>query len=427
MINKLFVILFVISFLIIIATIFCFRQPEQAIAQVTTTYSAQSMAMNKSTIPQQYNITAPITNDNNILKIKFLANDISNRINTVASILANTSNLSAVKNIPYANSINKTLHGIPDNLDIAKRKIAQQIILQNGNSSFVSIAFLLSNGDIYMVEPYDRQLKLPINNLAYRDYFIGAIATHKPYLSQVFPTPVDDSNVVTVSVPIYSKENNSNGNASLIGTWNGNINMNSVFQQAINDELTIFPKNKNVSTPKRWGRPGEVFRANHHEGRCPVHLDTLADRGVAGDFVGGDDEGRDLGHPAEPLDRAGDELVVDAAVLDEEQDDRVAGLDTQRSPGAAVARRRRRRRRVPALPRLRLRSPRQRWHLRSRSSPSIQTIRPILPCPAAHRGEHEEADSDQQDAEDRYLNQWVVVEFLPHTFAYLARQIRPRA
>ena len=98
-----------------------------------------------------------------------------------------------------------------------------------------------------MVEPYNCQLKLPINNLAHRDYFIGAVATHKPYLSQVFPTPVDDSNVATVSVPIYSKENNSNRNASLIGTWNGNINMNSVFQQAINDELTIFPKNKNVS------------------------------------------------------------------------------------------------------------------------------------------------------------------------------------
>jgi hypothetical protein len=246
-INK----LFVISFLIITATtIFCFRQPEQAIAQVTTTtYSAQSMAMNKSTtIQQQYNIAGPpLSNDSNILKIKFLANDISNRINTIASILENTSKLSAVVNISYANSINKTLHGIPDNLDIAKRKIAQQIILQHSNSSFVSIAFLLSNGDIYMVEPYDRQLKLPINNLSHRDYFIGAVATHKPYLGQVFPTPVDDSNVATVSVPIYSKENNSNRNASLIGTWNGNINMNSVFQQAINDELTVFPKNKNMS------------------------------------------------------------------------------------------------------------------------------------------------------------------------------------
>jgi hypothetical protein len=207
-INK----LFVISFLIITATtIFCFRQPEQAIAQVTTTtYSAQPMAINKSTtIQQQYNITGPpISNDSNILKIKFLAIDISNRINTVASILENTSKLSAVVNTPYANSINKTLHGIPDNLDMAKRKIAQQIILQHSNSSFVSIAFLLSNGDIYMVEPYDRQLKLPINNLAHRDYFIGAVATHKPYLGQVFTTLVDDSNVATVSTPIYSKENN---------------------------------------------------------------------------------------------------------------------------------------------------------------------------------------------------------------------------
>ncbi|HXS59703.1 MAG TPA: hypothetical protein VN703_02705, partial [Candidatus Sulfopaludibacter sp.] len=71
MLYNLFVILFVLSFLIITATVFCFRQPEQAIAQVTT-YSTQSMAMNKSTIPQQYNITAPITKDNNILKIKFL-------------------------------------------------------------------------------------------------------------------------------------------------------------------------------------------------------------------------------------------------------------------------------------------------------------------------------------------------------------------
>jgi len=224
---------------------------------VTTTYSAQSMVMNKSTIQQQYNISSPITNDSNIsspitndsniLKIKFLANDISNRINTIASILENTSKLSDVKNIPHANSIIKTLHGIPDNLDTVKRKIAQQIILQNSNSSFVSIAFLLSNGDVYMVEPYDRQLKLPINNLAHRDYFIVAVTTHKPYLSQVFTTPVNGSNVATVSVPIYSKENNSNSNASLIGTWNGNININSIFQQAINDELNKFTKNNNTS------------------------------------------------------------------------------------------------------------------------------------------------------------------------------------
>ena len=246
MINKLFVILFIISFSITTIT-FCFRQPEQAIGQVNSNYSGQSMIMNKSSIQQHYNISSLATNYNNILKIKFLANDISNRLYTIASILEDTSKLPDVENISYANAINKTLHGIPDNLDTAKRKIAQQIILQYSNSSFLSIAFLLPNGDVYMVEPYDRQLKLPINNLSHRDYFIGAVTTHKPYLSQVFTTPVDGSNVVTVSVPIYSKENNFNSNASLIGTWNGNININNIFQQAINDELTSSPKIKNMS------------------------------------------------------------------------------------------------------------------------------------------------------------------------------------
>jgi len=140
------------------------------------------MVINKSTIQKQYNLSSPATNDSNILKIKFLANDISNRLNTIASILENTSKLPDVKNIPYANSINKILHGIPDNLDTTKRKIAQQVISQHTNSSFVSIAFLLYNADIYMVEPYDRQLKLPTNNLAHRDYFIGTVTAHKPYL-----------------------------------------------------------------------------------------------------------------------------------------------------------------------------------------------------------------------------------------------------
>jgi hypothetical protein len=102
-----------------------------------------------------------------------------------------------------------------------------------------------------MVEPYDRQLRLPVNNLAHRNYFIGAVTTHKPYLSQVFTTPVDGSNIATISVSIYFKENNSNNNESLLGTWNGQINVNRIFQQAVNDEtanLLQLPKNKNTSS-----------------------------------------------------------------------------------------------------------------------------------------------------------------------------------
>ncbi|MGN6615057.1 MAG: hypothetical protein ACTHKC_08445, partial [Candidatus Nitrosocosmicus sp.] len=60
--NKLYLMLFLISFLIIIATTFCFGQPEQVIAQRTTTYSVHSMVMNKTTTQQQHSISLLETN-----------------------------------------------------------------------------------------------------------------------------------------------------------------------------------------------------------------------------------------------------------------------------------------------------------------------------------------------------------------------------
>jgi hypothetical protein len=234
---------------LIVSTMFCFlpQQPEQVIAQVST-HSIQSMGSKDQSITQQQSkISLPIINKNTIIsKIRLLADSISARLNTAASILENTSKLSDVRNIPYTNAINNTLHGIPDYLDTSKRKIAQQILLQHKSSSFVSIAFLLPNGDVYMVEPYNRQIKLHTDNLAHRDYFIGAITTHKPYLSQIFTTPVDGSNIATISVPIYSIGTNSNNNnGSLIGTWNGQININHIFQQTINNKLPNLPSNNN--------------------------------------------------------------------------------------------------------------------------------------------------------------------------------------
>lgn len=196
-------------------------------AQVYT-HSIQSIGSKDQSITQQQSkISLPLIKGNTIIsKIRLLADSISARLNTAASILENTSKLSDVRNIPYTNAINNTLHGIPDYLDTSKRKIAQQILLQHKSGSFVSIAFLLSNGDVYMVEPYNRQIKLPTDNLAHRDYFIGA-------------------HIATISVPIYSIGNNSNNNSngSLIGTWNGQININHIFQRTINNKLPNLTSN----------------------------------------------------------------------------------------------------------------------------------------------------------------------------------------
>ena len=68
------------------------------------------------------------TNNNNTLLISLLANNLANRLNKSAAILQITSNLPEVKNHTYASFLKQSLHGIAANVDIQKRKVAQDIL-----------------------------------------------------------------------------------------------------------------------------------------------------------------------------------------------------------------------------------------------------------------------------------------------------------
>src|SRR5918994_5043814 len=102
------------------------------------------------------------------LIVKLLADNLENRINKSAAILEITGELPQVKNVSYANLISPELHGIPKDLDIAKRKVAQNILATDKDLQL--IFFLMPNGDMYMEEPYSRQQNLTGNNFAFRDY-----------------------------------------------------------------------------------------------------------------------------------------------------------------------------------------------------------------------------------------------------------------
>jgi hypothetical protein len=70
------------------------------------------------------------------LIVKLLADNLKNRIDKSAAILEITGELPQVKNVSYANSISPELHGIPKDLDIAKRKVAQDILASDKTSSW---------------------------------------------------------------------------------------------------------------------------------------------------------------------------------------------------------------------------------------------------------------------------------------------------
>ena len=158
------------------------------------------------------------------LIVKLLADNLENRLNKSAVILEITGELPQVKNVSYANSISSELHGIPKDIDIAKRKVAQDILTADRDLQVIS--FLMPNGDIYMVEPYSRQQNLTANNFAFRDYYKGAVSTADTYLGNVVISSSSGLPQSNIAVPLYSSaSNNNSSNMTLLGTWSGGLNL----------------------------------------------------------------------------------------------------------------------------------------------------------------------------------------------------------
>jgi hypothetical protein len=86
--------------------------------------------------------------------VGIIANELEIKINKSGAILEITSRLPEVNSAPFASSISPQLHGIPRDADLPKRKLAQDIL--DTDKDFQVIFFLMSNGDVYFVEPYSQ-------------------------------------------------------------------------------------------------------------------------------------------------------------------------------------------------------------------------------------------------------------------------------
>jgi len=164
-----------------------------------------------------------------ILNIKLLADNLENRLNKSAAILEITSKLPEVRKVSFGSSINNTLRGIPKDTDLAKRNVAQGILSKYND--FRVIALLMPNGNMYMEEPYSRQLNLSKTIFAFRDYYKGAVSTQNTYLGNLIIASCCGLPQANMAVPIYSSENNTN-NPSLVGVWYGGLDLD-VFNKSL--------------------------------------------------------------------------------------------------------------------------------------------------------------------------------------------------
>jgi hypothetical protein len=144
--------------------------------------------------------------------IKLLADMVENRLHEAAILLEITSVDHAVKKTPFAGSISKVYMGIPANLDLQKREIAQDILSKD--KDFGSVYFTMPNGDVYIGEPYSNQKQLPRVNYADRDWYKGVTALNNTYISSVFISASIHAPATAIAVPVYSDSgaNGSNNN-----------------------------------------------------------------------------------------------------------------------------------------------------------------------------------------------------------------------
>jgi Cache domain len=167
------------------------------------------------------NITSSKSTQDNILLTNILAKNLENHLQKAGAILEITSKLPQVRNVSYAHLLNQTLntlHGTPQQADIQKREVANNMIASN--SDLYEIFFMIPNGDMYLLEPYSIQQILTVNNYAFRDYFQGAIKTNDTYLGNVIVTTAASGNrEAVIAVPVYSLKDNS----TIAGVWAGGL------------------------------------------------------------------------------------------------------------------------------------------------------------------------------------------------------------
>jgi hypothetical protein len=150
--------------------------------------------------------------------VKLLADMVSNRLHDAVNLLEITSKDPIIQNVPFANFITKKYMGIPANIDMQKRRIAQDILARDNDIR--NIYFLISNADVYFGEPFSYQQQLPKLNYADRDWYKGVTATNSTYISVVFMSASIHAPAIAIATPVYALQDNNNNNTTSSKTTN---------------------------------------------------------------------------------------------------------------------------------------------------------------------------------------------------------------
>lgn len=155
-----------------------------------------------------------------LITINQIASRTELRIDNAIKILQILSTNEHIASPPSTTFIDSQLHGIPENLDIVRRKEMRNVFDTYGG--FQNMLFLLPNGDVYINEPFFFQKNLTVSNFAFRDWYKEVVATSDVVVSDVVISKSSGKPNIVIALPVFSQD------GSFQGILTGSLNLDMI-------------------------------------------------------------------------------------------------------------------------------------------------------------------------------------------------------
>ena len=138
-------------------------------------------------------------------------------LDNARSLLETTASLPEITNFASTRFVDPTLHGLPLTVDMPKREVAARILKHS--RVFEEIMLLRADGTVYLVEPFDIQIRLSRSDLSYTDWYKRLVATGQTVMSNLRISLATQRPTVMLAVPVRAP------GGQIVGIWAGALRL----------------------------------------------------------------------------------------------------------------------------------------------------------------------------------------------------------
>ena len=131
--------------------------------------------------------------------------------------LETTAGLSEITDMTSARLVEAAWHGLPADIDVPKRAIVARIL---GHSRvFEYVMLLQADGSVYLLEPYDLQVKLSRHDLAFTAWYKEVIRTGHTAISDLHISTATQRPTIVIATPVRGTQ------GEISGIWAGALRL----------------------------------------------------------------------------------------------------------------------------------------------------------------------------------------------------------